>query len=62
MKFAKMMVLAVALMFTVGCGQIDRVNAQMTGYSTKCINGVTYIQFASGATVMVDQEGKPVKC
>ncbi len=51
------------LMVSSGCGYAERLIATVTGQSTKvCIDGVTYLQFTSGATVQVDREGKPVPC
>jgi hypothetical protein len=45
------------------CGKIDRSIAAFTGDATKsCIEGVTYLQFTSGATVQLDTNGKPVAC
>lgn len=45
------------------CGNIDRDMASMTGQPTKtCVDGVTYLQFTSGATVQLDITGKPVAC
>lgn len=58
----KALVLALPL-FLVGCGWFDRVGASVTGSASKtCIDGVTYLQFTSGATVQFDQTGKPVSC
>lgn len=54
--------LVVAIAGLSGCGKVDRMTASWTGYSTQCVNGVNYIQFTSGASVMVDREGKPVPC
>ena len=51
MKIPLLLLLAVSLS---GCGWFDRkVTANITGYSTSCIEGVRYLQFASGATVWV---------
>ena len=44
------------------CGQVDRATAQLTGFSRICVDQVTYLQFTSGATVQMDQTGKPVPC
>lgn len=50
-------------MTLVGCGWFDREVAKLTGAASKvCIDGVTYLQFTSGATVQVDKFGKPVEC
>lgn len=45
-----------------GCGQVQRGVAVATGYSNVCVNGVNYLQFPSGATVQLDQNGRPVSC
>lgn len=45
------------------CSKFDRSIAAFTGDATKsCIDGVTYLQFTSGASVQVDINGKPVSC
>lgn len=55
-------VILVALTLT-GCGWFERkVVANFTGYGKVCVDGVTYLQFASGAAVQVNTEGKPVAC
>lgn len=51
-----------AIIALAGCGSMERATAKWTGYSEICVDGVTYIQFTSGATVKVDREGKPVAC
>ena len=54
--------LIASLLFT-GCGWFDRQVSSFTGGAAKtCIDGVTYLQFTSGAAVQVDKEGKPVPC
>lgn len=56
---------ALALLAAValsGCGIIDRKVARYAGVARNCVDGVTYLQFASGATVQVDRTGKPVPC
>jgi hypothetical protein len=64
MKFTIQFLATLALIFTmVGCGWFDRKVAAATGGATKtCVDGVTYLQFTSGATVQVDVTGKPVAC
>ena len=50
-------------MILAGCGWFDREVAKVTGGATKtCIDGVTYLQFTSGAAVQVDLQGRPVPC
>lgn len=48
----------------MGCGASQRFCAawSCTGTETTCVDGVTYMQFTSGATVKVDRDGKPVPC
>lgn len=46
-----------------GCGAADRFAVGVTGQPTKtCVDGVTYLQFTSGAAAHVDRAGKPVPC
>lgn len=62
----KKLILLIVLVLTFpisGCGAFDRAKAKITGDATKtCVDGVTYLQFTSGATVQVDINGKPVAC
>ena len=44
------------------CGAWDRSVAQMTGSTVSCIDGVEYIQFASGVTVKYEQDGTISTC
>lgn len=62
MNIAKFAVIATILLFLGGCGWFERGVATYTGYSKICIDGITYIQFTSGATVQVDASNMPVKC
>jgi hypothetical protein len=48
--------------FVTGCGKADRMIAKYTGYSNICVDGVSYLQFTSGATVKVGLDGKPIAC
>lgn len=60
-----MKILLVVLMASMlsGCGWFERkFVANITGYSKICIDGVSYLQFPSGATVQLDATGKPVTC
>lgn len=46
-----------------GCGYMDRKCVGFTGKPvTTCYDGITYLQFTSGATVQFDINGKPVPC
>lgn len=60
----KYSVLLAALMAIVleGCGKVDRMVAHYTGYSKICVDGVSYLQFTSGATVQRDRNGQVVRC
>jgi uncharacterized protein YceK len=58
----KYILLGVVAVLMTGCGQIDRMAAAATGYSTICVEGVKYIQFTSGATAMYDRTGRIVLC
>lgn len=63
MKMKSTIVLLAVALSLSACGQVDREIAKLTGGATKtCIDGVTYLQFTSGATVQVDTTGKPVPC
>lgn len=43
------------------CGQVDRMGAQLTGYSKICVDDITYLQFASGATVNSKERNTDMK-
>lgn len=45
-----------------GCGGMERTTAQWTGYSKMCVDGVSYIQFTSGASVQYDRNNNVVTC
>lgn len=59
MKTAIALALVVAL---TGCGYVDRGIAHVTGSSEQCIDGVKYLQFASGASVKYTPDGKIATC
>ena len=54
--------LLVLAMFLTSCGSADKMEAKFTGYSTKCIDNVEYLQFASGATVKYNPDGTISTC
>lgn len=59
----KIVLALVALSLLSGCGGMKRSFAHLTGDAAKtCVDGVTYLQFTSGATVQVDRSGKPIPC
>lgn len=45
-----------------GCGALDREVAKLTGYARSCVDGVEYLQFASGVTVAYTPDGKVKTC
>lgn len=45
-----------------GCGQVGRIVAKITGKSRSCIDGVEYLQFASGVTVAYNYDGSIKNC
>jgi uncharacterized protein YceK len=57
-----LLIILIAALALTGCGKMDQLEAHYTGFSKICIDGVTYIQFTSGASVQVDRDGKPVAC
>lgn len=62
MKYSILLAALVAVMMTAGCGKADRMIAHYTGYSKICVDGVSYLQFTSGATVQRDRNGQVVRC
>ena len=55
--------IAIIMALLTGCGQIDRGLAKLTGGGSKtCIDGVMYLQFTSGATVMYNTDGSIKLC
>lgn len=51
-----------AVMLLSGCGWLSREAAKLTGYSEECVEGVMYLQFASGVTVAYNQDGSVKVC
>lgn len=49
-------------LLTLNCGWCNRIGAHIVDYTKVCVDGVTYIQFASGATVQRDKNDKLVEC
>lgn len=59
----RLMITSLLATALVGCGWFDRKMSSVTGGAVKtCVDGVTYLQFMSGAAVQVDRNGKPVEC
>lgn len=45
-----------------GCGWWSRVDATVTGIAKTCVDGVVYLQFASGSSVAYTPDGKIKTC
>ena len=58
----KIIAIIAATMALSACGNVGRIEASWAGYSKLCVDGVTYLQFTSGATAQIDAAGKPVTC
>lgn len=59
----RLLLLMIVITTITGCGWLDRAATTFTGNASMvCMDGVTYYQFTSGATVAVDRDGKPKKC
>lgn len=53
--------IAIAIILS-GCGAVSHGMAGLTGYSKVCVDGVSYLQFASGVTVQYDRLGNVAEC
>ena len=58
----KSIIAVMVVLALTGCGAVDRVVGSLTGYSKICVEGVSYLQFTSGASVQYDKTGKIVLC
>jgi len=55
--------IVMASLTLTGCGWFERkVVANFTGHSKMCVEGVTYLQFASGSSPQYTIDGKLVAC
>lgn len=62
-KTIKIIAATVVFVALSGCGWFDRKVVAFTGSAAKtCVDGVSYLQFTSGAALQVDATGKPVGC
>lgn len=59
MKVLFVVVLALSL---TACGKVSQMEAKLTGNAIECVQGVQYIQFSSGVTVMYNQDGSIKTC
>lgn len=58
-------IIAIALLLSLtGCGWFNRIGGYISGYSLVCVSetNIQYVQFPTGAAVLVDKDGKPVPC
>lgn len=53
---------SIALLLLAGCGSFSRSCANFTGHDVSCIDGVSYLQFPSGATVKYTRDGRVEAC
>lgn len=51
-----------SLLLLTGCGAWERSVASFSGWSSVCVNGVSYLQFVSGVTVEYTPDGKIKTC
>lgn len=60
----KKCIMMIALLTLTGCGWWDRGVAYLVGYQIVCVREtkVQYIIFNTGASVLMDQDGKPMGC
>jgi hypothetical protein len=58
----RLMIAIVLACLLAGCGKAGRLEAKLTGYSERCIDGVVYLQFTSGATVKYNTDGTVTTC
>lgn len=58
----KTLFIVLAVLSLTACGKVDRMVASITGEAKTCVDGVTYLQFTSGATPQYTIDGKLVAC
>lgn len=56
------LILAFLAFGSTSCGGFARMVGVVTGWSRICVGGVSYLQFASGASVEYTQDGKVKTC
>lgn len=56
-------ILFIGLSFAItSCGWVSRLVGGLTGTSKICVEGVSYLQFTSGASVEYTKDGKIKTC
>ena len=58
----KMLLVAVLALGLTARGKVSQIEAKLTGNAIECVQGVHYIQFSSGVTVMYNQDGSIKTC
>jgi len=58
----KIMILLLSFAFLGSCGLLDRKLAGYRGFAEICVDGVSYLQFTSGASVKYTKEGRIATC
>lgn len=58
----RILLLMAAMFFLTGCGAIGHMWAGLAGEYESCVDGVKYLQFASGVTVKYLPDGKIATC
>ena len=58
----KYMVIFAFSYILASCGSFSRFVGKVTGFSRICVDGVSYLQFTSGASVEYTMEGKVKNC
>lgn len=58
----KILLMVPIILALAGCGAFERYTASITGYSRVCVDGVSYLQFTSGATVEYRPDGSIKRC
>ena len=59
---SRFFILVLVVLSITSCGQFSRMVGYVTGWSRICIEGVSYLQFTSGASVEYTQDGKVKTC
>ena len=58
----KVLLVAVLALSLTACGKVSQMEAKLIGNAIECVQGVQYIQFSSGVTVMYNQDGSIKTC
>lgn len=58
----KLVSLLMVVICLSGCGLFNRGVAKITGHAKSCVDGVQYLQFASGVTVSYNRDGSVKNC